>query len=56
MTTKDRFTQVPDPYSFQVAGIGDVRFTWEHDDGRARLLSLYQKGKDKQWDTECSQS
>jgi hypothetical protein len=26
----------------------DARFTWEYDDGRARLLSLYQKGKDKQ--------
>src|SRR3954471_7446842 len=30
---------------------GDTRFTWEYDDGRARLLALYQKGKDKQWDT-----
>ncbi len=26
------------------------RFTWEYDDGRDRLLALYQKGKDKQWD------
>jgi hypothetical protein len=30
---------------------GDVRFTWEYDDGRDRLLALYQKGKDKQWDS-----
>jgi len=29
---------------------GDTRFTWEYDDGRAKLLALYQKGKDKQWD------
>ena len=29
---------------------GDARFTWEYDGGRDRLLSLYQKGKDKQWD------
>ena len=29
---------------------GDARFTWEYDEGRARLLALYQKGKDKQWD------
>ncbi len=29
---------------------GAARFTWEYDDGRDRLLSLYQKGKDKQWD------
>jgi hypothetical protein len=30
---------------------GDARFTWEYDDGRDRLLALYQKGKDKQWDS-----
>ncbi len=29
---------------------GETRFTWEYDDGRDRLLALYQKGKDKQWD------
>ena len=29
---------------------GESRFTWEYDAGRDRLLSLYQKGKDKQWD------
>ncbi|HWB65348.1 MAG TPA: ferritin-like domain-containing protein [Mycobacteriales bacterium] len=27
-----------------------ARFNWEYDDGRDRLLALYQKGKDKQWD------
>jgi hypothetical protein len=31
---------------------GDARFTWEYDGGRDRLLSLYQKGKDKQWDAQ----
>jgi hypothetical protein len=30
---------------------GDARFSWEYDDGRDRLLALYQKGKDKQWDS-----
>ena len=24
-------------------------FTWEYDEGRDKLLSLYEKGKDKQW-------
>lgn len=52
MTTKDKYTQVPDPYSWEVPSVGDARFTWEYDEGRARLLSLYQKGKDKQWDAE----
>lgn len=52
MTTKDKYTEVPNPYSWAVPSVGDARFTWEYDDGRARLLSLYQKGKDKQWDAE----
>jgi hypothetical protein len=30
---------------------GNARFSWEYDDGRDRLLALYQKGKDKQWDS-----
>ena len=50
MTTKDMYTEIPDPYSMQLPSGGDARFTWEYDEGRARLLSLYQKGKDKQWD------
>lgn len=52
MTTRDSYTTVPTPYSLEVASAGDARFTWEYDDGRARLLSLYQKGKDKQWDAQ----
>ncbi|GAA3238632.1 ferritin-like domain-containing protein [Actinocorallia longicatena] len=31
---------------------GDARFSWEYDEGRARLLDLYQKGKDRQWDAD----
>ena len=50
MSTKPMYTEVPSPYSRAVPSAGDARFTWEYDDGRARLLSLYQKGKDKQWD------
>lgn len=52
MTTKDKYTEVPDPYSWEVPNSCETRFTWEYDDSRARLLSLYQKGKDKQWDAE----
>jgi hypothetical protein len=52
MTTKDKYTEVPDPYSWEVPSGGGARFTWEYDDSRARLLSLYQKGKDKQWDAQ----
>jgi hypothetical protein len=28
-----------------------VAFTWQYDTGRERMLNLYQKGKDKQWDS-----
>ncbi|MFJ2094951.1 ferritin-like domain-containing protein [Streptomyces sp. NPDC087901] len=30
---------------------GHTHFTWNYDDGRQSLLNLYQKGKDKQWDS-----
>ncbi|MFM9678015.1 ferritin-like domain-containing protein [Streptomyces brasiliscabiei] len=30
---------------------GRNTFTWEYDTDRERLLNLYQKGKDKQWDS-----
>ena len=52
MSTRDKYTEVPEPYSRNFPSAGDARFTWEYDDGRARLLSLYQKGKDKQWDAQ----
>ncbi len=29
---------------------GSARFSWDYADGRARLLALYQQGKDRQWD------
>ena len=52
MTTKDKYTEIPESYSWGVPCSGETRFTWEYDDSRARLLSLYQKGKDKQWDAQ----
>jgi hypothetical protein len=39
-----------DDWSFPLAG--DTRFTWSYDVERQRLLNLYQKGKDKQWDAQ----
>ncbi len=27
-----------------------ARFNWEYDDGHDRLLALYRRGKEKQWD------
>jgi hypothetical protein len=35
---------------WQVPGGGTTVFDWEYDEGRDRLLNLYEKGKQKQWD------
>ncbi|MEV5705494.1 ferritin-like domain-containing protein [Actinoallomurus sp. NPDC052274] len=52
MTMRDRYTiPVPDG-TWDVPAAGAARFTWEYDDARDRLLALYQKGKDKQWDAQ----
>ncbi len=50
MSTRDRYVTPPAGDERTVPMAGDARFTWEYDEGRARLLGLYQKGKDKQWD------
>jgi hypothetical protein len=34
-----------------VPGLAKVQFSWEYDDNRDKLLSLYEKGKTKQWNT-----
>jgi hypothetical protein len=51
MSTHDLYTDSVPSETWQVPMAGDARFTWEYDDGRDRLLALYQKGKDKQWDS-----
>jgi hypothetical protein len=43
--------QLPvDKTGWKVAdGSGEASFTWDYDEGREKLLSLYDKGKRKQW-------
>jgi hypothetical protein len=49
----DRYvTPVQAGSTWDVPAAGAARFNWEYDEGRDRLLSLYQKGKDKQWDAQ----
>ncbi|MEV5344611.1 ferritin-like domain-containing protein [Streptomyces achromogenes] len=50
MGTYDLYANDPGDSLWRVPATGAARFTWEYDDGRDRLLALYQKGKDKQWD------
>ncbi|MGW2557945.1 ferritin-like domain-containing protein [Streptomyces sp. NPDC001514] len=50
MSTFDHYTNPPQEPVWSVPASGAARFSWEYDDGRDRLLALYRKGKDKQWD------
>jgi len=50
VSTHELYTIPAEHRTWDVDITGAARFTWEYDDGRDRLLSLYQKGKDKQWD------
>jgi P-aminobenzoate N-oxygenase AurF len=50
LSTRELYTTPPGQSGWDVPMTGTASFTWEYDDGRDRLLALYQKGKDKQWD------
>ncbi|MFF2807576.1 ferritin-like domain-containing protein [Streptomyces sp. NPDC058000] len=57
MSTRELYVQDPGDSLWTVPATGAARFTWEamypgekNGSGRDRLLALYQKGKDKQWD------
>jgi P-aminobenzoate N-oxygenase AurF len=51
LPTRDLYTTPIATADWDVPAAGSARFSWEYDDGRDRLLALYQKGKDKQWDS-----
>jgi P-aminobenzoate N-oxygenase AurF len=50
VSTYDHYTTFVEPGTWDIPAAGATRFSWEYDDGRQRLLDLYQRGKDKQWD------
>ncbi len=50
MSTHDKYASPVERENWTIPMAGDTRFSWEYDDGRKKLLALYQKGKDKQWD------
>jgi hypothetical protein len=50
VSTYDHYTSPVPAGTWDVPAAGAARFTWEYDNGRQRLLDLYQRGKDKQWD------
>ena len=48
MTTR-RYTLPVETTRWRVSGETETTFSWDYDEGRDRLLSLYEKGKTKQW-------
>ena len=45
------YTLPVDQTRWQLGGGAQTVFTWEYDEGRDRLLNLYEKGKSKQWNS-----
>jgi hypothetical protein len=50
VSTYDHYVTEVKSGTWDVPATGFTRFNWEYDNGRTRLLDLYQRGKDKQWD------
>jgi hypothetical protein len=50
VSTYDLYTTPVERGTWDVPATGAARFSWEYEEGRQRLLDLYQRGKDKQWD------
>jgi P-aminobenzoate N-oxygenase AurF len=50
VSTHDFYTTPVERETWDVPAAGATRFNWDYDSGRGRLLDLYQRGKDKQWD------
>src|SRR5262245_10523194 len=49
MTTQQRHAIPVDPNEWIVPSRFDSLLRWEYEDGRASLLNLYEKGKERQW-------
>src|SRR5450631_2180566 len=50
VSTYDHYVTAVPTATWDIPAAGTSRFSWEYDNGRTRLLDLYQRGKDKQWD------
>jgi len=49
MTTQQRYAIPVDPNEWTIPSRFDSLMRWEYEDGRASLLNLYEKGKERQW-------
>jgi hypothetical protein len=50
MSTKFRYTIPVEQTGWTVEAQTETQFAWEYEDGRDKLLTLYDKGKRQQWD------
>ena len=50
MATTFRYQIPVEQTKWKFEGKSDTAFTWEYEDGREKLLTLYDKGKKQQWD------
>src|SRR5713101_7031931 len=50
MATTFRYQIPVEQTKWRFEGQSDTAFTWEYEDGREKLLTLYDKGKKQQWD------
>jgi hypothetical protein len=51
MSTHELYAIPAEMATWDVEASGSARFNWDYDAGRDKMLGLYQKGKDKQWDS-----
>lgn len=49
MSTKDRYVRPMESMEWKLGQAYDTTFRWEYQDGRDKLLNLYEKGKRLQW-------
>src|ERR1700675_2556621 len=51
MTTQQRYAMPVEPSEAIIPSRFDSLLRWEYEDGRASLLNLYEKGKERQWNS-----
>jgi hypothetical protein len=49
MSTQQRYAIPVDPGEWMIPSRFDSLLRWEYEDGRATLVNLYEKGKERQW-------
>jgi hypothetical protein len=51
MSTQERYARDVGELEWLISGAFDTTFEWEYENGRRSLLSLYEKGKNLQWNS-----